>query len=329
MKSHQYDHTVADFLIPSLAPWLGVALLAVFVRLAIPALPAPQAHLDLDRTVISNQIQSSKSLQAADLILIGDSSCLMNVDALQLEKETGLKTRNFGMLSFLDMPTFGLTAKNHAESSSSPARKALVIVHPEFLRRASPSRAHIEYARSVQLDEDYFYSVKAPWKSVDYLSGAWIVRNRFIGRLPNPLSGPFREYFGFTTSMTAYMDEHHGSAVDPGKLTAEDLKGNVEYRISDYQRMGAERFREMCGDDVEIWIGISPIPQSLVESSYSEKLSALQDEWSALLGADHVLPLPAALADENFANKTHLTPAAVSGYTEKLGEIIRARMTSL
>lgn len=328
MKSHQYDHSVADFLIPTLAPWLGVALLAILVWLAAPLLPAPQAHLDLDRTVISHQILSSKSSQAADLILIGDSSCLMNIDALQLEEETGLKTHNFGMLSFLDMPTFGLSAKNHAEKSSSPAKKVLVIVHPEFLRRSSPSRAHIEYARSVQLDKDYFYSVIAPWKSVDYLSGAWIVRNRFIGRLPNPLSGPFREYFGFTSCMTAYMDEHHGSAVDPGKLTEEDLKGNVEYRISDYQRMGAERFQEMCGEEVEIWIGISPIPQSLVESSYSEKLSALLDEWSALLGADHVLPLPSAFADENFANKTHLTPDAMSDYTEKLGALIRARITS-
>lgn len=323
MKSHSYEHTAADFFKPTLFPWLGVAVLAVLVRLATQILPEPHAHLDLDRTVISEKVQSSKSTEPRDLILVGDSSCLMNLDARQIESATGWKTHNLGMLSFLDFPTFAMAARNHLDHSSQPAKRILLIVHPEFLRRSSPSRAHIEYARSVQQGEDYFYSVKSPWMSLDYLSGAWTVRNRFVGRLPNPLNGPFQQYFGFTTTMVNYMNAHQGSAVDPGTLTDEDLKGNTEYRLTDYNRMGAERFREVVGDEVEIWIGLSPVPESLADSVYLSSREKTLEDWQEALSPDQILDLPESLPDNQFANKTHIRPEAVEAYTEMALRLIQ------
>lgn len=323
MKSHSYEHTAADFFKPALFPWLGVAVLAILVRLATPVLPEPHAHLDLDRTVISEKVQISKSSEPRDLILVGDSSCLMNLDASQIESITDLRTYNLGMLSFLDFPTFAMVAKNHLEKSSQPAGRMLLIVHPEFLRRSSPSRAHIEYARSAQQEQDYFYSVKSPWMSLDYLSGAWTIRNRLIGRLPNPLNGPFRQYYGFTTSMVDYMKEHQGSAVDPGTLTEEDLRGNTEYRLTDYNRMGAERFREIVGEEVEIWIGLSPVPESLADSVYLSSRAKTLEAWKEAIQPDHVLELPASLPDEQFANKTHIRPEAVEAYTEMVVKMIK------
>ena len=84
MRSHNCNFQWRDLVrlaLPSLVP------LAVFAALmhgaaALGLLPAPRPALDTDRTILIHQVEASRARQEAEVVLIGDSSCLMDVSLL-------------------------------------------------------------------------------------------------------------------------------------------------------------------------------------------------------------------------------------------------------
>ena len=108
MRSHTYKLPHRDMLTIVGLPIGGVLLLGMIIRLIgfIPFAPPPRPTLDVDRTVIVQQIDASNRADQADILLIGDSSCLMNIDAALLSEISGKQVTNLGTLSFLDIHTF-------------------------------------------------------------------------------------------------------------------------------------------------------------------------------------------------------------------------------
>src|ERR1041385_1604285 len=86
MKSHEYDFALADMLELLGWPLAPVALFAAAMHLGatLNVLPLPRPTLDIDRTILMHQAEASQSRHDAEMLLIGDSSCLMDVSAKQL-----------------------------------------------------------------------------------------------------------------------------------------------------------------------------------------------------------------------------------------------------
>ena len=129
-----------------LAPPLGViALFAVLLHLgaALHLLPPPRPTLDIDRTVLLHQAAASQSVQDANLLLLGDSSCLMNVAARPLGVWLpGVTALNLGTDSYLDPASYATLLRHYTATNRTPLRAVVLLMHPEALRRAASESRH-------------------------------------------------------------------------------------------------------------------------------------------------------------------------------------------
>ena len=105
MKSHEYRFAGKEVLVLAAAPLLVLTLLAIAVHAAarFNLLPPPRPALDVDRTILLHQADASRKKSDASIILIGDSSCLMNVNARELAQELGTDVLNLATLSHVPL----------------------------------------------------------------------------------------------------------------------------------------------------------------------------------------------------------------------------------
>lgn len=66
-------------------------------------LPLPRPMLDTDRTVIVHQADASQRPSKAKVLLIGDSSYMMKVDAARLSELLSVDVFNLGSVSILGL----------------------------------------------------------------------------------------------------------------------------------------------------------------------------------------------------------------------------------
>ncbi len=327
MESHHYEFSRPDLLRILAIPAAGCITIAVLVRAfaMIPIVPAPRPALDVDRTVIVQQIDASTQAAPAETLLIGDSSCLMNVDATYLSQLSGENVINLGTLSFLGLESFAQLLTNYLESHERPPSQIVLLTHPDFVRKNSTSRAHTEAFNHYLQQEDHSYVSNATWDLRRWL-GIHIVKGRLLGRLPLPLKGAFRDYYGFTTDLMAFMHAHNGSAVDPRTFQEDELKGSSDYRVAKYHSRSSTSMLSILSEQVDFYIGLTPLPQEFVDRAFSQEYEALLADWASLFPGSIVLSgLPPTLDKRHFSTKTHLNESATKDYTQRL----HSHLTSL
>src|SRR5262249_38510471 len=104
---------------------------------ALRVLPKPQRRLDMDQTILLHQAQASGQKNQADVLLVGGSSCLMDVAARDLETQLAPRHHvlNLGTLSYLNLEVFGELVRRYASVNTGRLRSVVVLLHPEMLRR--------------------------------------------------------------------------------------------------------------------------------------------------------------------------------------------------
>ncbi len=323
MKSHSYEFDMR-WLLGLLGPvLLLIVASACCLRLAPLFLPQARDAWDMDRAIMATQTDLAATQSNADIVLIGDSSCLMNLDAALISSLSGKKVVNLGTVSFLNMEVFGTLLKRYMESQEHPPSKVILMTHPDFLRRASASRMHVEWIEHYMKGLDY-WSGSTSWKSVGRYMGVHLIQGRLLSWLPRPLKAEFGSLFGFTKDLERYMKQHHGSALDPRSLQSEDLKGSREYRISTANMRHAESFKSILPVDTDLLVALSPLPEGFVDASLQSELPELRSQWSASLKADTIIQmLPLTMPDADFASKTHLTPKANQTYSKRLALFLK------
>ena len=83
---------------------INLFILSLLLRLGVyfDLFSKSVSALDIDRVIISNKVELSKTVNNADVVFIGDSSCLMNVNADKFTKLSGMESLNLGTLSYLN-----------------------------------------------------------------------------------------------------------------------------------------------------------------------------------------------------------------------------------
>ena len=272
---------------------------------------------------MAHQADASMAGGDADILLIGDSSCLMNIDASILSEQLGVKVLNMGTVSFLNIETFAKLLEKYFESSSKHPSAVVLVTHPDFLRRSSPSRSHVAWMEHYLAGRDDL-SRKPTWKSIDQWLGAHIFQGRILKFLPRPLAVEFGRQFGFTRDLENYMNAHGGSALDPRTLDPKNLTGSREYRISSPNKKAASDFSQSIPNDVKLYVAFSPLPDGFMNPNLSEDLKELRAEWTSTLKAERALDtLPFSMPNNLFASKTHLAPSAVESYSENLATALK------
>jgi len=272
LKSHFYEFTSADVRRVILPPLLGLLSLAVVLHLGALArvLPAPRPILDADRTVLLHQAAAARRVSTANILFVGDSSCMMDVSVPLLNRllPQGSQTLNLGTLSYLDLPAMGDLVQNFNQVNPSRPQLVLLLMHPEALRRSGASEAHIQIIRDFYLGIDSDKAGKA-WRRIAGLS---IFSGRIHSRLiPIPLPGEFAFEYGFNFGLWNYLSAHGGSAVDPAQYSPAPNQGNAEYRLAKSLEAASQHFKQEIPPRCKLVIGITPAPASFVLPNYPQQ----------------------------------------------------------
>lgn len=320
MKSHAYEFTKRDLFHIARMP---LAVCLAFTLLTISDtnfFPAPKPILDTDRTILIHQAEASRTASSADIILIGDSSCLMDVNARQLSELTGKRVLNLGTLSHVELNAHAYLLRAGLDSNAT--QTIVVLMHPESLRLA----ARAAYFSGVIYS--YFKGTSfSPNQSVLLRTlGIYEVRDRVLPRaLPIPLAGEYGQYYGFNQNLWNHLTQNNGSALDPHTYPATTPAGNPEYRLAAQLESASKDFSSRLPPNTRLIVGITPSPSDYVYRNHSENCRAMLATWSQWLNAEVTLTnLPFILPPTHFATTTHLNALGVSEYTRLLAEQLTA-----
>ncbi len=323
MKSHQTEFRPRDLLRIVGGPVLVAAACAAFLQAMarVGVLPTPRPALDADRTILIHQVDAART-QNPEIILIGDSSCLMNVAADQLSDALKTSVLNLGTFSYLDLTAYSALLRENQRRHTPKA--VVLLMHPEGLRRLGSETYQLGILNDYVAGRDNSSTATAAgafnaWAAVDIVSGRLIAR-----MMPTPLRGDYGTYYGFTRDLDRFMTRHSGSAFDPGH---EPFKGNAEYRLAPTMEKASRAFRAAIAPQTKLIVGITPVPDGFVRGGFPNVRDQLLQQWTEWLGTTNRLStLPATLPEDRFARVTHLRPGAVADYTATLADALRTHL---
>ncbi|MCP5518336.1 MAG: hypothetical protein H7A45_13865 [Verrucomicrobiales bacterium] len=327
MDSHRYEFHCHD-LGRMLGPTVGCLALGAAVLHAGAMFgwwPAPRPATDIDRTILIHQAEASRMPTGASVLLIGDSSCLMNVVATRLEEVLGEPVINLATLSYLDLPTHARLVREYAIANPQSLRTVVLLMHPESLRLAAAP----DYFRG-QIEDFLAGHDSMPSKTIDARAAAVLgipqLRGRILSRmLPWPLPGEYGRQYGFAAGLETAMRREGGSAIDPHRYRPEEARGNAEYRLATRIESESRRFREHWPAGVRLVVGITPTPESFALADHADRCRVMLHEWAGWLQADAPLEdLPLMLPDDRFASVAHLDADSRVPYTALLGRELAA-----
>lgn len=323
MKSHTNDFTIQDVLRVLMGPLLVLTLFAAAMHLGARTqlLPAPRPALDTDRTVLIHQAEASRTKSGAEVVLLGDSSCLMNVSARRLSEQLGRPVLNLGTFSFLDLLAHATLLREFTRANPGQPRAIVLLMHPEALWRAGSDDYYANFLSSFLAGTELRPATtrgQIPW-----LLGADICKGRLLGRaLPLPLGGAYGRVYGFNRNLASFLDAEHGSLPDP---EPRPFSGSAEYRLSPTLERASKAFRAAVPPHTRLLVGITPVPESFATAGHRARHAEMLRQWGQWLNADAVLEqLPATLPDRDFVRTTHLRESAIPAYTEQLGKNLRS-----
>jgi len=326
MKSHTCEFTPRDllrFLAPPLVP-LALFALAMHGGAAWNLLPAPRPALDTDRTILVHQAETARARHSAEILLLGDSSCLMDVSARQLGEQLGRPALNLGTLSFLDLNAYALLLRDYVQANPGTVRAVVLLMNPEALRRLDSEPYHLGVLKNFWAGRDSCAATN--WEGeACCLLGSEIFKGRLLSRaVPVPLPGAFGRAYGFTRDLEASMTREAGSVLDPGTNA---FQGNAEYRLAPTLERASQAFKSALPAGVNPFVAITPVPESFAGSRYPARHAAMLAQWAAWLNADAALTeLPATLPAGAFTRVTHLKEIAVTNYTARLATSLKAHL---
>ena len=314
MKSHTCDFSPRALLPLVLWPLAPLILFAVAMQVGARSnvLPATRPALDTERTWLIDQAEAARSPQDAEIILLGDSSCLMNVSALQLGAALGRPALNLGTFSFLDVNSHAAMLREYSRANPGRLRSVLLLMHAETLRRLGAETYYADALESFWSGRDH--TGGTAWDTrLGKALGVDIFKGRLLARVqPQPLGGVYGRRYGFTHDLENYMTRHRGSIVDPDP---QPLTGSTEYRLAATLEKASKNFRAAVLPGVKLFVGITPAPERFAGSRYPTLRDTMLSQWSAWLAGVALTNLPPTMPDAVFVRTTHLNELAISNYT--------------
>jgi len=325
MKSHEYEVSGSDLARLAARVAGPVVLFAALMRLgAMTGLwPAPWPALDLDRTILTHQANASRNPNDSEVVLTGDSSCLMDVSAIKLRQQLGGRHRplNLGTFMYVGFGGYASMLARYNDVNPGRVRVVVILVHPEMLRGIEPVSNYLLLLSDLYAGTD----PSAPSSVHGQLCGLLglnIFENRFLGRCPLPLPGQYGRFYGFNLDLNNYMERTRGSAVDPHQYVPAPGQGNAEYRLSPALESACLSFRAAIPAGAKLLVGLTPVPESFAAANYPGKARQIILQCGQWLQADCLTNLPPTLPDALFASTTHLNQQGSVTYTEILAKCL-------
>src|SRR5262249_47760898 len=149
---------------------------------------------------------------------------------------------NLGTFMYLGFQGYAAMLSRYVSANPGGLRTVVVLVHPEMLRHTEPTTRYLRFL------SDFYSGTDQPDASsilgqLRGVVGLDIFRDRFLSRCPLPLPKEYGRFYGFNLDLYRFMDEHHGSAVDPHQYLPGPGQGNAEYRLASALESGCSALR--------------------------------------------------------------------------------------
>ena len=325
MRSHEYKFTLRE-----LSQTTGPVLLVLLALMGIlklmqqcAPLPRPAAALDPNTMILVHQSRAARSPGRAELVLVGDSTCLVGIEppALSRALSNRIEAINLAMLSWFDLRDYAELASNFAQANTGQVRFVVLLVTPEKLGM-SRSEEQEEFWREIRSDSNTSPRLQnTPVRISDPL-GLRYLRENLLGQV---LAVPLRQrgqgtaYFGFSSEVDAYMTAHHGGLLDFSTFVRPKSPHEGNWTFAPDLETQSRGFRALIPHGAGLFVGFTPVARSFFLPDDSSKRGEALRRWNQWLQADVMLTnLPPCLPDVLFASKGHLNQAGQARFTQIL-----------
>jgi hypothetical protein len=325
MRSHEYKFAMSDLgraivpLLITLCVLVGILKLAEHFRL----LPPPAAALDPNTTILMHQSRAARSPGHAQIVFVGDSTCLVGVDPPVLSEALPNRAAaiNLAMLSWFDLRDYAELASDFAKTHPGQVRIVVLLVTPEKLGM-SRSEGQEEFWREIRSNSNLGSQNQTAALRPHDLLGVRALRENLLSHIlavPLRQRGQGTSYFGFSSEVDAYMAAHHGSLLDFSAFIRPKSPPEPNWILAKDLEAQARGFRAQIPAGAKLLVGFTPVARSFCTPEARERRLQSLEEWNQWLHADALLTnLPACLPDVLFASKGHLNQAGQVRFTQIL-----------
>jgi hypothetical protein len=324
MKGLECHFTVRDTLRCLLPTAIAFLCLVLLLRLShrLGFLPVPPVALDPDTTVLAHQARASRSRDPARILLLGDSTCLVGVDALALSQQIPSHPRVLSLALFiwLDLNAYAEALSNFAAANPGQVRAVVLLVVPHKLAQAGSQPGPMNQWRQFLHDDARSdgESDCQPWQSA---CGARLLRQRWLSRLmATPLGGDGASVLGFSSQIDAFMTEHRGSLIDLGPSFSRRRAPRLsEPHLAPEFETESRAFRAKVPPGAKLFLGLTPGVTGFSAPASREDRDELLRQWNRWMQADGLLTnLPPTLPKVCFSTTAHLNPIGQKRFTAAL-----------
>jgi len=338
VKSHQYQVRPKDWSRAVLPTAAVVAALLGLIKAGncLDFLPRPNPTSEPTTVVLAHQSRAARSYSPAEVVLVGDSTCMADVDPITLSKYLPREPEviNLGLLIWFGFDAYAEVLSDFVVANPGQVRVAVLLVTPQKLSMAPSEAGNQRWWRQIRLaDGDSLASLpprENPAADRDFRS---LLRQNILSHvLATPLRAPGSgaARFGFSCEIDRYMSAHHGNVLHFGNVQRPRRVQSPNLRLEPSLESECRIFRSKIPPGVKLFVGLSPIAQCYSSPLDRSQRGEMLSKWSSWLKADAILTnLPPSLPDVFFADKTHLNEAGQKRFTMLLGSQLAALVSDL
>lgn len=321
-RSHEFQfggRALARLLAPTLA---GIGALVAILQLFNVAgwLPPRKPALTGDEFVMRNRMEIALSRDPAEVLIIGDSSSVMGVDAAELQLMLPGKPPVYNLGLFLGLPMEAYAEAAQKFIGHHPGQVRMVILLTTFARLADadPANPSLAYWRSVWERDQ---GEPAPDRAgMDKLLLITRLQESVLTRVvPFERHGQMGVFYGGIVQARHFVAQHRGAAFSQGVYNRQGSTEQVRWRLDPGIFAQARQVRELIPEDIRLGFGIMAMPETYAGPDADVHRREMMREVNVALGAEVLLETtPATLPDAMFADLVHLNRRGQEHFTRLL-----------
>jgi hypothetical protein len=303
--------------IVALGPPAGAALVLVLTAAALAArLPAPATDEDMANLVVGAQMRRAERLGPADLLVLGDSSGLMGVDAARMERPLGRRVQSLATVGYVGPAGYARMLDRVATHTTE---------RPQVLLLLSPVSLAIDEAgfatKGLGLETKVLAGPTVAPRESEVRPVELIYARLFAPLIRAPMPGRLGFHYGWPEDVARALDDGHGTLIDPNRFEEASVQRPTRFEVTPAvearMRVLAVALRAHARAPL---FAFTPIPQRAVGADTEATRAAARDRILALLGLPDsaYLALPTALPGSLFATSFHLDATGRQHFTELL-----------
>lgn len=274
----------------------------------------------VESVIVAEQIERARTIPRADVLILGDSSALMGVDAGALGRLLGRRVESLATLAWVGPAGYARLIADYAARNSLPA--LIFLFNPAALSVTEAAFETNGYEREV------LETPQRAGASVLDAARYSLYVHAIMRAVVLPLPGVYGKEYGWPDRLAARLRDHHGSLVDPNVLK-EEVPATFAIGQPFARRLPSLRDAIVAARPEHVYLALTPIAATGVSPEIVASRLAVSTTLAIRLGlspSDTLLPLPPSLPKELFAVWTHLSAAGQRRYTEELAALLEPRL---